>query len=526
MRQIKSRRWPITALYGLFFLCMLAALFYYITLRPASPPTGDATVSLNTALSWVAMGFVAGGMLLMSLFVFTLFLSRPAEKITLYFSTICAAASARVLFQEGGIAYELLAEARPVLIHGIRNLSVAILSAGLLGFLFEVFWPGERQKLRRALLSSVFVFVAMSIALGLYRYSFGPKIAVAYAVVIELFMIWLMITSPRLKKPWVNLLYFLCFLLYTATFALTVLNVPWLPNIHVLSTLSLVALQAVMLARRYDDAVRAVERANETLETTVSQRTAELRDANDHLTASQTALRDMIAAVSHDLKTPLTSLNNFLEVLGDEQAGLTGPEQADYLSAAYEKNLDLQRLIQRLFEAARMESGLEDRPEWLEVPDLLAQMTAKYREQAKARGVTFAAEADSPFRLRADRHRLWSVLDNVVYNALRHTPMSGSITVTAELADGQAVLRIADTGEGIAAEHLPHVFERHYKGDAARSGKSGDSGLGLYIVKTAMEAMEGTVSIESVPGRGTSVTLTLPGRGAQDISFDAPGEIV
>lgn len=103
-------------------------------------------------------------------------------------------------------------------------------------------------------------------------------------------------------------------------------------------------------------------------------------------------------------------------------------------------------------------------------------------------------------------------MDNLVYNALRYTPEGGSISITVRRAGKQAELIVADTGEGIAPEHLPHIFERFYKVLADRGEKDGSSGLGLYIVKTTVEAMEGTVSAASTPGIGTIFSLTFPAR--------------
>ena len=104
------------------------------------------------------------------------------------------------------------------------------------------------------------------------------------------------------------------------------------------------------------------------------------------------------------------------------------------------------------------------------------------------------------------------MLDNLVYNALRHTPKGGSISLKLCEAGERANLVVADTGEGIGAEHLPHIFQRFYKVSPERGEKDGSSGLGLYIVKNTAEAMGGTVEVESRPGQGTVFTLTFPAR--------------
>ncbi|MDU4973842.1 MAG: HAMP domain-containing sensor histidine kinase, partial [Hungatella hathewayi] len=273
----------------------------------------------------------------------------------------------------------------------------------------------------------------------------------------------------------------------------------------------LILSQCVMLSRSYAQAHEEVERVNTNLEDLVKQRTAQLNSANEQLAASQSALREMISNISHDLKTPLTVLNNYLELLGDETVASSEQERTEYLGIAYHKNLDLQRLIHNLFEVTRMEGGtVSYRLEWVMALPLMEEAERKYGDLAGGMGLFFTAEADDALKLKIDRNKIWSVLDNLVYNALRHTPEGGSIALGIKRRGDRAVLTVADTGEGIDAGHLPHIFERFYKVSPERGEKDGSSGLGLYIVKTTAEAMGGTVEVESVPGKGTVFTLTFP----------------
>ena len=113
-----------------------------------------------------------------------------------------------------------------------------------------------------------------------------------------------------------------------------------------------------------------------------------------------------------------------------------------------------------------------------------------------------------------DSTKIWSVFDNIIYNAIKHTT-AGGITITAELIADNSVITITDTGCGIAPEHLPFVFERFYRGVAERGTKTGESGLGLYIVKSIMEGCSGNVGIESQVGFGTTVFVTFKGRSGE-----------
>jgi signal transduction histidine kinase len=110
----------------------------------------------------------------------------------------------------------------------------------------------------------------------------------------------------------------------------------------------------------------------------------------------------------------------------------------------------------------------------------------------------------------ADRERLAQVLRNLLANALTHTPDGGTIRVSARAAAGQVAVEVADSGEGIAPEHLPHVFDRFYRSDPSRARRTGGAGLGLAIVKQLVEAHGGQVSVASAPGAGARFTFTLP----------------
>ena len=269
-----------------------------------------------------------------------------------------------------------------------------------------------------------------------------------------------------------------------------------------------------MLSRSYVQAHDEAERINANLEELVKQRTAQLNHANQQLKASQTALQEMIGNISHDLKTPLTVLNNYLELLGDDMIASSEQERTEYLGIAYHKNLDLQRLIHNLFEVTRMEGGTAVyHPEWVSAGKLMVEADRKYGDLVRDKGITFLARAEGMLELQLDKNKIWSVLDNLVYNALRHTPEGGSISLCISRdVDNRAALRVADTGEGIAAAHLPHIFERFYKVSPERGEKDGSSGLGLYIVKTTAEAMGGSVRVESTLGKGTVFTVTFPAR--------------
>ena len=326
-------------------------------------------------------------------------------------------------------------------------------------------------------------------------------------------MLEVVLALPRLKND-ARIVFAFAYVAYglfaiiEAAYSIT-LRMPSFP-----AGLALIAAQCIVLANSYGRALTAVESANLELEDRVAERTRELRDAYAQVAASEQYLKDMVSNISHDLKTPLTVVGLNLERLTDGERPRTEAETRRYASVAYNKTLDLQRLTRNLFEAVRIEgAGAVYKPEWVKLSALFPEVYRRYAEYVESAGVTLAVRYGEDREIWADTEKLWAIFDNTINNALRYTPGGGSVTVTAEPDGARAVrLSIADTGAGIAPEHLPRIFERFYKADPSRSGKGGDSGLGLYIVKSVAEGMEGGVSAASEPGGGTVIHVTLRAR--------------
>jgi len=246
---------------------------------------------------------------------------------------------------------------------------------------------------------------------------------------------------------------------------------------------------------------------------------------NEKAVQLQNTINDMVANISHDLKTPLTVLSVSLEKL----LGIL-PENSVYsqhTQVAYNKNLDLQRLIQNLIEVTRIESiqNLYN-PEWIHLNDLLSNIHKKYSGHLESIGLTFdVGGIGGDNHILVDPSKVWSVFDNIIYNAIRHTH-TGGITVMAssgieniakntrsnkgETAENDTIsITITDTGVGIAPEHLPRIYERFYKVESNRGAQMGESGLGLYIARHIMEGSQGSIEMVSEVGVGTSVILSF-----------------
>ncbi|HST87718.1 MAG TPA: ATP-binding protein [Ktedonobacterales bacterium] len=245
----------------------------------------------------------------------------------------------------------------------------------------------------------------------------------------------------------------------------------------------------------------------------------ELRAERDTVAHLLRARRELVAAVSHELRTPVATMRGYLESTRARwDASDTPPAtlRAD-LDVMEREAVHLEALIEDLFALARAEIGqLELRPAPLDVGALAERVVATAAPLAwRSARVELSAECATglPAAL-ADESRVEQILRNLLHNAVRHTPPGGivAVAVTSE-EDGKdegVVLRVRDTGEGIAADDLPHIFERFYRAEQARAREEGGAGLGLALVKELTEAMGGSVVVESAPGEGSCFTVRLP----------------
>jgi signal transduction histidine kinase len=218
--------------------------------------------------------------------------------------------------------------------------------------------------------------------------------------------------------------------------------------------------------------------------------------------------RQMTADIAHELRTPLTVITGYLEGLRNGTLRPT-PERLDIL---YGEAAQLGRLIEDLRTLSLADAGeLKLRREPAQIEDILRQVAAAFEAAAQDKGVSVAVsvEHDLP-AVDVDRERLRQVFTNLVSNALRYAPQSSRLTLSARRDGNWLDLRVQDQGPGIAADQLPNIFERFYRADASRSANGGESGLGLAIVRSIVEAHGGTVAAESQLGRGTTMIVRLP----------------
>ena len=217
----------------------------------------------------------------------------------------------------------------------------------------------------------------------------------------------------------------------------------------------------------------------------------------------------LIGDVAHELRTPLATIEGYTEGLLD---GVVAPG-AETWALLHDEVGRLRRLVQDLQELSRAEARqlpLHIRP--VDPAALVAQALARIAPQFAEKGIVLTSDvsADLP-TVQADADRIIQVLINLLGNALRYTPPDGTVNVRTARMDGAIAFQITDTGVGIAPEHLPHLFERFYRVDKARSRALGGSGIGLTIAKALVEAHDGRIWVTSPgPGQGSTFSFTLP----------------
>ncbi|HLC03432.1 MAG TPA: HAMP domain-containing sensor histidine kinase [Anaerolineales bacterium] len=227
--------------------------------------------------------------------------------------------------------------------------------------------------------------------------------------------------------------------------------------------------------------------------------------------ASQQAQRDFVANVSHELKTPLTSIQGFAQAILDQTAG-TRQAQVRAAGVILDETHRLHNLVDDLLDLARFDAGqiaIELKP--MDIGEMLQAASDRLSLRAEEKQIKLVRNLAPMPNVVADGDRLAQVFTNLLDNAIRHTPAGGSVGLTAQEASGWVTIHIEDTGPGIPAEALSRIFERFFQLDQARrGGKERGAGLGLAISREIVAAHAGSLTAKSVVGRGSRFTVRLP----------------
>jgi signal transduction histidine kinase len=248
------------------------------------------------------------------------------------------------------------------------------------------------------------------------------------------------------------------------------------------------------------------------LSATFNQMAEQLQAADKKQRELEDLRRDLIAWVSHDLQTPLTSMRAILEALTD--GVVEEPEMVKrYLLTAQRDVMSLSALIDDLFQMSQLDTGgfpLHRAPSSLR--DLVSDTLESFSQLARQHEITLEGHVESDVDpVYMDTQAIGRVLNNLISNALRHTPGNGRISVWVRRGASGVEVTVSDTGEGIRDQDIPHIFERFYRGDASRSRQRGTgAGLGLAIARGIVQAHGGDIQVQTELGKGTQFTFRLP----------------
>jgi len=237
-----------------------------------------------------------------------------------------------------------------------------------------------------------------------------------------------------------------------------------------------------------------------------------IRDQFDQLRRTEVMRRDLIANVSHDLRTPLAALRGYLETLLLKDRSLTADERLGYLKIALKQGEQLQALITELFDLVKLEGGeTKMNAEPFQMSELVQDVVQKFEVPAQNNGIALAGQIapGAPF-VYGDVALIERALENLLDNAIRHTPSGGRISLTVAPKPDAVAVEIRDTGIGIPAGDIPYIFDRFYRVDKSRNQESGGAGLGLAIVKRIVDMHSGQIDVSSRPGSGTCIVIRLP----------------
>jgi two-component system, OmpR family, sensor kinase len=234
-----------------------------------------------------------------------------------------------------------------------------------------------------------------------------------------------------------------------------------------------------------------------------------LEEAFARMTESEQRMRRFLADASHELRTPLTALRGTSQVLL-RQSDQGRPEVAAAARDIHHETVRLSQLVDDLLTLSRLDAADALRPEEISLSAFMDDFVDRYAAAWPTRRVDFEREAFDGARVWADPDAMRRMLLNVVDNAAKYSSAPSPIVVSAEAGPESVVIRVSDEGPGLTDEDRKRVFDRFYRGSESRSRRTGGSGLGLSIVQALAERSAGSVSLETEPGRGTTVTITLP----------------
>ncbi|MBD2846960.1 sensor histidine kinase [Paenibacillus sp. IB182496] len=478
---------------------------------------------------------IFGSLFMVGFYHLGLFALRRQERFTLYFGLLCLFVAARIIVMGDAFLMQWLPQLSWEA--GLKVEYGAFALAALSGYLY-IYHLFPKDASRRMLRAVAGVSGALCLLVLLTPPAFFSKLLglfQLFVAVISLYAIAVLIRARRRRRDGAALV-----LTGFTVFVLTILNDmsfynEWfgVDELVPIGLFFVIMMQSFIISYRFSRALRKVEQVTEEvrelnlgLESKVAERTealqltnANLAEAYAELEKLETSRRRLLSNISHDLRTPMTLVQGYLEALKDEV--VEDPrQQQTYIRMMLSKVNGLNRLIHDLFELSKLEAGqvaLERRR--LSLSEWMAIQEESWRLDAESKGFAFeiafvpGPEGTSAEQvwLELDEFKMGRVMANLVSNALGHMQPGGRLKLTfyRDEEAGTVVTEIGDTGSGIEAGDLPYIFDRFYMREKSKRTTTG-SGLGLAIAKEIVEAHGGTISAASEPGKGSVFRIELP----------------
>ncbi|GGF89377.1 sensor histidine kinase [Paenibacillus abyssi] len=483
---------------------------------------------------------IFGSLVMVGFYHLGLFALRRKEKFTLWFGLLCLFVSLRIIVTGDAYLMQWFPEISWEAALKIEYITFSLSALSTYLYIYYLFPKDVSKRFLIALIiiSAALCLIVLTTTGGFYSKLLG--IIQLYVVLTSLYLLYILV-SARLRRREGALLV----LSGVLVFFIAVLNDmsfynEWfgISDLVPIGLFFFIMMQSFIISSRFSHALRKVElvsaevrELNTHLEERIEERTNELlrsnetlEKANAELAKMENSRRHLMTNISHDLRTPMTLIQGYLEVLQDEVVK-DPKEQARYIRLMLNKVDGLNRLIDDLFDLSKLEAGQApfDKQN-IRLSEWIHLQAEYYQLDIESKGIAFEcrfvqeeeSEALNPelIKLHIDPFRMSQVMSNLIYNALKHMTEGGKLTITFayDARNKTVVTGVHDTGSGMDAEDLPYIFDRFYKKDKSRNPVYGGSGIGLAIVKEIVDAHDGTIHVESQLGNGSVFWITLPAR--------------
>ncbi len=480
--------------------------------------------------------FLAGSLFFMGIYHLFLFVLRKQNLSALFFSILCLGFIVRMLVVGDIFLVWLLPQISWETAVKLEYLPIYLGVPLLLRFI-QLEYPQEmNRKIANVSLAIgiLFSFVVLFTPAKIYTYTMLPYEILTLVTFFYIIVVTIRVAVKRRTGAIANMIAIV--LLFFATLSATLYynQIFSLGDSLSVGVFAYLFTQSFILSMKFVRSTLQVEKLsgelqgmNASLEEKVRERTVALKEmnlslqqANEEISRMEASRKKLLSNISHELGTPLDVIQGYLKAMLD---GVIASDYRKYITLMYDKTVYLDRIIEDLFELSRLEAG--QLPFYYQSVDIIPhirRLYEKYELDVKQSGLRFelelpeeltkdGAEADLLPVATIDPVRIEQVFTNFIVNAKKFTPLNGTITVRAEiLTTGFVLIKVVDTGRGIAAEDLPYLFERFYKGSGPRQPQTGGVGLGLSIAKEIIRSHGGTIGVESALGKGSAFWFTLP----------------